>query len=127
MPKLVTTSTPTGWDKNADSINYGSTGLVGHWWKELYLEFEFEENVSICGTTTDYNNHPYTIKVDDQEITSATGSHVFGRNIETKKMKVEWEKTDGTNGIHFQFKGFVSSNTGNTSNWHLLNTNPVYY
>ena len=69
VPKLVTTSTPTGWDKNADSINYGSTGLVGHWWKELYLEFEFEENVSICGTTTDYNNHPYTIKVDDQEIT----------------------------------------------------------
>ena len=125
MPKLVTTSTPTGWNKNADSINYGSTGLVGHWWKELYLEFEFEENVSICGATTDYNNHPYTIKVDDQEITSATGSHVFGKSIETKKIKVEWAKTDGTNGIHFQFKGSIAP--GTTPNCHLLNANPVYY
>ena len=87
VPKLITSSTPTGWYKTADNINYGSGGLTGHWWKELYLEFEFEETVSICGTTTDYALQPYTIKVDDQEITSATGSYVFGRNIETKKNK----------------------------------------
>ena len=81
-------------------------GLVGHLHKKLVLIFEFEKSMTFVGTNTDYNKHPYTIKIGtnlDRYLVTASGSHTFVNKISSQIFQVEWERTDGTDGIHFEF------------------------
>ena len=73
-------------------INYGEKGLLGGWWKELYLEWDFEKPVTITAFETDYKNNPhadggiqeYTVKIGDnldQVVETTSGSHVLDKGF----------------------------------------------
>ena len=87
-------------------------GLVGHLHKELIVQFYFETKFKFTGTKTDYNEHPYTIKIGenfDQVVATALGSHTFDQKVISEKFQVEWENTEETEGIHFEFVGCEKS------------------
>ena len=74
--------------------------------KNLIVQFDFNDTVKFTGTKTDYSKHPYTIKIGDnfdQLVASASGSQTFDKKLISHKFQVEWKKTDGTEGIHFEF------------------------
>ena len=80
--------------------------------KELIVQFDFETTFKFTGTKTDYNKHPYTIKIGDnfdEVVTTASGSHTFDQKVISQKFQVEWENTKGTEGIHFEFIGCEKS------------------
>ena len=75
-------------------------------YKNLIVQFDFNVTVKFTGTKTDYSKHPYTIKIGDnfdQLVVTASGSHTFDQKLISQKFQVEWQKTDGTEGIHFEF------------------------
>ena len=111
-PTSIIASTPTGANKSAVNINFGRDGLVGHRQKNLILQFRFDTTVKFTGTKTDYDKHPYTIRIGekfDKFVTTASGSHTFERKILSQMFQVEWEETDETEGIHFEFVGCEKS------------------
>ena len=80
--------------------------------KNLILQFRFETTVKFTGTKTDYDNHQYTIRIGEyfeKFITTASGSHTFDQKILSQMFQVEWDETDGTEGIHFEFVGCEKS------------------
>ena len=102
----ITTSTPTGGNRDPKHINFGMKGLVGHSHKKLVLIFEFEMPILFVGTNTDYNEYPYTITIGtnlDHVLVTTSGSHTFAEKILSPNFQVEWERTEGTDGIHFEF------------------------
>ena len=53
-PTRVTKHTGTGWNLEGSEIAFGRCGIVGDWWKELVVEFDFgEEDVTVTGVRTD--------------------------------------------------------------------------
>ena len=53
-PTRVTKHTGTGWNLEGSEIAFGRCGIVGDWWKELVVEFDFgEEEVTVTGVRTD--------------------------------------------------------------------------
>ena len=53
-PSRITKSTGTGWNLEGSEIAFGRCGIVGDWWKELVVEFDFgEEEVTVTGVRTD--------------------------------------------------------------------------
>jgi hypothetical protein len=42
-PTRVTKHTGTGWNLEGSEIAFGRCGIVGDWWKELVVEFDFGE------------------------------------------------------------------------------------
>ena len=112
LARFVYSSTSIDSEKEANNINFGKEGLIGADGNALYLEFDLGKSFSICGTRTDYNKNSYTVKIGDEEVATATGNHVFEQQIEADMIKVEWEKTNGTAGIHFEFIGFNKTNQG---------------
>ena len=53
-PTRVTKHTGTGWNLEGSDIAFGRCGIVGDWWKELVVEFDFgEEDVTVTGVRTD--------------------------------------------------------------------------
>ena len=114
----IIASTPTGGNKNAIHINFGKDGLVGQMHQNLIVEFDFNKTVKFIGTKTDYYKHPYTIKIGDnldQLVATALGSHTFPQKLISHRFQVEWKKTDGTEGIHFEFVECEKS--VNTQGW----------
>ena len=80
--------------------------------KELIVQFDFETIVKFTGTKTDYNKNPYTIKIGenfDQVVATALASHNFDQKVISEKFQVEWENTEETEGIHFEFVGCEKS------------------
>ena len=53
-PTRVTKHTGTGWNLEGSEIAFGRCGIVGDWWKELVVEFDFGERaVTVTGVRTD--------------------------------------------------------------------------
>ena len=120
LATTITSDTATGWNKPATDIQYGKSGLVGHNWEELRVQFDFGTRVKITGMECDYTNNPYTIRIGDnyeQEVITSSGSESKNLDevITVQKIQVGWSKTDGpkriygnltvsrNNGIHFRF------------------------
>ena len=117
--KITKYSAQTGWGVPASYIEYGQPGLVGHQYKELYLEFDFGTPVSITGTETDYDKNPYKIKVGNKLISQVHGSHTLNETLVAQKVQIEWEKTNnapptsgGRKGLHFKFLGCYEASQG---------------
>lgn len=78
----------------------GYAGLVGHYWNELEVEYEFEEITSIAGIWSDSLTLPYTIKykgsdgewivIDDD----CKGTKFFDAPILSKKWRLFWNSTN---------------------------------
>jgi hypothetical protein len=53
-PSRITKSTGTGWNLEGSDIAFGRCGIVGDYWKELVVEFDFgEQAVVVTGVRTD--------------------------------------------------------------------------
>ena len=53
-PTRVTKHTGTGWNLEGSEIAFGRCGIVGDYWKELVVEFDFGERaVTVTGVRTD--------------------------------------------------------------------------
>jgi len=108
----ITALTDTGWAKPATEINYGNDGLVGHWWWDLLVEWNFSKTMTLVGAKTDYDGNPFYIYYGTEfEIVTnqMTGSTTFNEEIIAQRVRVKWNSTKGVNGIHFQFLGCETS------------------
>jgi len=104
----ITNLSITGWYKDPTEINYENGGLVGGWYRELFLEWTFLKTMTIVGAKTDYDINPYYIYygTDFGSVTTQiTGSKIFDEEIIAQKVRVKWDNTEGSKGFHFQFLG----------------------
>jgi hypothetical protein len=106
-----TTSTQTGWGRDASVIQYGQIGLVGHWWHALEVTIAFPSAMTVTGVQTDYSDNSYNafISTDGstwtQVLTNVAGSQTLDSPVTAQFARLRWEDTHGTNGIHAQFLG----------------------
>jgi len=101
--------TQTGWNLPGAYIRFGQCGLVGHYWKELEVEFKISPDAygaRIFGlhTDTDYENVPFTVFAlrSDGEwypVELHDASHPWGKAFKSimddvSSVRVRWEHTD---------------------------------
>lgn len=101
--------TQTGWNLPGAYIRFGQCGLVGHYWKELEVEFKISADAygaRIFGlhTDTDYENVPFTVFAlrSDGEwhpVELHDASHPWGKAFKSimddvSSVRVRWEHTD---------------------------------
>jgi hypothetical protein len=101
--------TQTGWNLPGAYIRFGQCGLVGHYWKELEVEFKISSDAygaRIFGlhTDTDYENVPFTVFAlrSDGEwhpVELHDASHPWGKAFKSimddvSSVRVRWEHTD---------------------------------
>lgn len=98
----------TGWHKAPELINFGNEGLVGGWFLEMTLEFDYGSDITVWGFNCDYVLNPYTVEISSNGIDwtsvggdSMTGDYAFTSSITLRYAKVQWLKTDGSNGFHW--------------------------
>lgn len=95
-----TALTATGWDLPGESIRLGYPGLVGHYWNELEVEYEFDQAESIHGVWSDSVNLPYAIKYEGDNgewiilDDDCKGTKIFDTPVSSKKWRLYWETTD---------------------------------
>jgi len=107
----ITSSTPTGWQRNPSVIRYGQVGLVGHWWKQLQVTFAFPSAMTVTGLETDDARNAYTAWTSmdgntwQQQLSGARLSQNFA-GVEARYARIRWENTEGSHGIHAHFLGY---------------------
>mmetsp|Transcript_32070 Transcript_32070/g.47182 ORF Transcript_32070/g.47182 Transcript_32070/m.47182 type:complete len:277 (-) Transcript_32070:434-1264(-) len=95
-----TALTPTGWNLPGDNIQFGKTGLVGGWWKELKIEYKFKTLSIVTGVWSDSIDLPYSVKYLDQDGNWSTlceacyGSITTLPPTLTDKVQISWQTTD---------------------------------
>eukprot|EP00586_Coscinodiscus_wailesii_P012642 CAMPEP_0172514982 /NCGR_PEP_ID=MMETSP1066-20121228/264427_1 /TAXON_ID=671091 /ORGANISM="Coscinodiscus wailesii, Strain CCMP2513" /LENGTH=349 /DNA_ID=CAMNT_0013295867 /DNA_START=52 /DNA_END=1098 /DNA_ORIENTATION=+ len=95
--------TGTGWNIGGDCIQFGKCGLVGDWWKEMEVEFKFDEICPLIGVHTDSVLLPYSIKyqdctgnwivLKDQCLGSVIDPDMFAKAKATH-WRLHWQSTD---------------------------------
>eukprot|EP01084_Bolivina_argentea_P109138 195062_1 len=122
----------TGWNKPLEEINFGRSGLVGHYFHELDIITEFSELPEINGVKCDYNMYPFEIMFSDDGINwgapiivaDALNIYKIDPPIETKFARMLWQATDGSNGFHAQFVREVCTDIDECdANTHNCNVN----
>ena len=91
----------TGWNLNAEHMRFGRSGIVGSWWKELYVEIKFSQPVAIGGIKTDSSEElPYKVecltKAGVWEVVkeNCRGTTRLDSTVMTRAVKLSWMDTD---------------------------------
>jgi len=111
----ISSSTQTGWGRDAAVIQYGQTGLVGHNWHALEVTWTFPSIMEVSGVEMDYTGNSYNAftSVDgitwEEVITGGLGGQSFLSAQIVRFARLRWEETDGSNGIHAHFLGATAS------------------
>ena len=103
------THSQTGWNLPGEMIRFGNAGLVGHWWKELDVEFVLDKSnvgIRVCGVHTDalYESLCFNVKAlrsDGQwhEVPLSRDKVAWGRAFaqpidDARSIRVTWPDTD---------------------------------
>uniref|UniRef100_A0A7S1N8G6 Uncharacterized protein n=1 Tax=Eutreptiella gymnastica TaxID=73025 RepID=A0A7S1N8G6_9EUGL len=105
----------TGWNKPANQLNFGNSGLTGHNWLGLDVCTDFGKAVVLGGVRIDYHKRPYKVLTSDdnktwtEQASGLTKDHTFDPPLRTRYARMCWDRTDGTSGLHCQFLGPVDT------------------
>jgi len=103
------THSQTGWNLPGEMIRFGNAGLVGHWWKELDVEFVLDKSnvgTRVCGVHTDvpYESLCFNVKAlrsDGQwhDVPLSRNKVAWGRAFaepidDARSVRVTWPDTD---------------------------------
>jgi hypothetical protein len=103
------THSQTGWNLPGEMIRFGNAGLVGHWWKELDVEFVLDKSnvgIRVCGVHTDalYESLCFNVKAlrsDGQwhDVPLSCDKVAWGRAFaqpidDARSIRVTWPDTD---------------------------------
>ena len=117
VPARVTKKSGTGWNLAGDEIAFGRCGLVGDWWRELSVTFEFDSpgGVAVSRVRTDsgldlpciaevqiLNGESWRpVPVTRDAGSSSAGSSVVSSIANVTKVRCVWSETDlhKTNGL----------------------------
>jgi hypothetical protein len=53
----------SGWNNGGEKLSFGQCGLVGHWWADLEVSFEFDGPWTLSAVRTDCENLPFALDV----------------------------------------------------------------
>merc|ERR1719386_410527 len=96
-----------GWNHNPNYIAFGNPGLVGHWWRNLEVTFEFTGTPMVRGVrVNDFTQHGYTAFTSmdgsnwNEELSDVHGEQSFASPRRAKYGRLVWDETNNANGQH---------------------------